>query len=287
MMKLPQPETSTSRQYAILIVLVVLAVLLTTMWFREGDRGLVHRLRGGVQTVASPVGAFGEVVTRPVRNVFRWTSELGVSRSQLEALRTQNDELRSRVASLEEARLQNERLQALVGFVQTSKLQAVGARVIGRPTDSWEGVITIDRGSADGVRESMPVLGASGLLGQTVSVTQHSARVRLLTDPNSGVAAMVQASRAEGLARGSISGELSLDFVSREATVKAGDVVITSGMGGIYPKGLLVGEITKVTNNPTALYQDIEVRPSTALGDIEEVVVLVGAAPAAQIGGGE
>ena len=285
-MKLPQPEKSSSA-LGVVIALLVASLVITTVWYREGDRGPVHQLRSVVQTAVAPLQAAGEFVTRPARGAFAWASDLGVSRSQLAALKQQNTELRNRVASLEEARQENERLRALFGFVQTAKLDAVGARVIGRPTNTWERVITIDRGSADGIKVEMPVLAAKGLLGQTISVTKHSARVRLITDARSGVAGMIQANRAEGVVRGSIEGAVNLEFVSRETTVRAGDVIITSGMGGVYPKGLLVGEIAGATQTPSSLFQEILVTPSANLAGLEEVVVLTGAPPATQIGGGE
>jgi len=285
-MKLPQPEKS-SASIGLLIVLVVLALSITTVWFREGDSGPIHRARLGMLAVSAPVQAGGEVVTRPIRGFIAWSSDLGVSRSQLEALRTQNVELRRRVSTLEEARLENIRLKKLAGFTQASNTKSVGARVIGRPTNQWEGVITIDRGTADGIAAGMPVVGAQGLLGQTVGVTKHAAKVRLITDPQSGVASMIQSTRAEGVVRGSIEGKLTLDFVSAETTVRAGDVVISSGMGGVYPKGLIVGEVTRVRSAPSALYQDIEVTPSGRLTGLEEVLVLVSVPAAADIGGGE
>ncbi len=285
-MRLPHPEKS-SAQPGLLVFFVVLALVITTVWFREGETGPVHRLRGGVHAVTAPVGAVGEFVTRPVRGLFAWASDLGVSRSQLETLRTQNDELRKRVSELEEARLENLRLEGLVDFVQSSKTAAVGARVIGRPTNSWEGVITIDRGTDDQVREGMPVVGPAGLLGQTVDVTAHSARVRLITDPDSGVAAMLQSERAEGIVSGSIDGKLTMDFVSTDTTVRAGDVVITSGIGGVYPKGLIVGEVTSVRKTPSDLYQNIELVPSGQIAGLEEVLVLIGVVPKTDVGAGE
>lgn len=285
-MKLPQPEKSQA-SVGLLIVLVVLSLAITTVWFREGESGPIHKARLGVLVVAAPVQSLGEVVTRPVRGFVSWASDLGVSRSQLEALRKQNAELRSRVSLLEEARLENIRLKKFAGFTQASQIKTVGARVIGRPTNQWEGVITIDRGSADGVKAGMPVVGAQGLLGQTVGVTKHAAKVRLITDPNSGVAAMVQATRAEGIVHGSIDGKLTLDFVSSETTVRAGDIVISSGMGGVYPKGLIVGEVTRVRTTPSSLYQDIELTPTGELLGLEEVLVLVGVPATPDVGGGE
>lgn len=265
-----------------LALFVVAAIVLMTVWFREGDTGPIHRVRVGVQTVMSPVSAAGEFVTRPVRGFFEWAGDLGVSRSQLEQLREQNAQLRARVAELEEARLENERLRGLVDLAQAREYQAVAARVIGRPTNSWEGVILINRGSSQGVRPGMPVVGPEGLLGQTVEVGPVSSRVRLISDQRSGVAALVQRSRAEGVVRGSIERTLGLDFVSVGTTVTPGDVVITSGLGGVYPKGIVIGEVGEVRKSPAALYQNISVIPASDLEGLEEVLVLVGA-PEARI----
>lgn len=285
-MRVQRTETQGPRP-GWLILFVALSVVLITLWFRESDTGMLHRVRAGVQTVTAPVSAAGEVVTRPVRGLFAWAGDLGVSRSQLERLRDQNERLRARVAELEEARIENVRLRKLVKLSEARDLQSIAARVIGRPTNSWEGVITIDRGTSDGVRAGMPVVGPRGLLGQTVSVTQGSAKVRLITDQRSRVAAMVQRTRAEGIVRGAVDGRLSLDFVSTETTVRAGDVIITSGMGGVYPKGLVIGEVTEVDRRVNELYQSIGLEPTSNLAGIEEVLVLVGEPPAVIPEGGE
>lgn len=266
---------------------IAIAVVLMTMWYRESDVGPLHRLRTGVHAATAPISAAGEWATGPFRGFFAWAGDLGVSRSQLEQLRTQNEQLRSRVAELEEARLENERLRELVKIVQATDLESVGAHVIGRPENSWEGVITIDRGTADGVRIGMPVVGSLGLLGQTVQVAKNSSRVRLITDQRSGVAAMIQSSRAEGIVHGSIEGDLSLDFVSRETTVRAGDVVISSGLGGVFPKGLLIGEVLDVDRNANSLQQLIRIIPASDPSKTEEVIVLIGAPPSTAPEGGE
>jgi len=270
-----------------LVLFVALAIVLMTVWYREGDSGPVHRVRAGVQVVAAPIAAGGEYITRPVRGLFGWASDLGVSRSQLEELRTQNQSLRVRVAELEEARLENERLRALVELPKAQELKSVAAHVIGRPPNSWEGVISIDRGSTDGIRVGMPVIGPQGLLGQTIAVAPGTSRVRLITDQRSGVAALVQRTRAEGVVRGSIDGRLALDFVSMDARVKKGDVVITSGIGGRYPKGLPVGEVSEVRREANALYQEIRVQPASNPAGLEEVLVIVGEPPSVVPDGGE
>ena len=273
-MRVQHNETQAPRP-GWLILFVALSIVLITLWHREADTGPLHRVRLAAHAVTAPVSAAGEWVTRPVRGLFGWASDLGVSRSPLEELRQQNQRLRMRVAELEESRLENERLRSLVELAQAQDLESVAARVIGRPNNSWEGVIVIDRGSSDGIAAGMPVIGSGGLLGQTVSVAANSARVRLITDQRSGVAAMIQRGRAEGVVRGSIDGNLSFDFVSTEATLTAGDVVITSGMGGVYPKGIVIGEVTEVRQMENSLFQEIDLAAAARLTGLEEVLVIV------------
>lgn len=285
-MRVQRAETPGARP-GWLILLVAVAIVLITVWYREGDTGPIHRVRRVVLAAAAPVSSGGEFLTRPVRGFLSWASDLGVSRSQLEELRAQNTSLRTRVAELEEARLENARLTELVKLTQTDELESVGAHVIGRRTSAWEGVITIDRGSADGVQVGMPVLGPLGLLGQTFEVASSSAKVLLISDPRSRVAAMIQSSRLEGIVAGSIDGKVTLDFVSADTTVTAGDVVITSGLGGRYPKGIVVGEVLSAERTPSALQQTIRITPSSDPSVLEEVLVLVGRAPATDLEGGE
>lgn len=285
-MQRPGPENATARPW-VLVLLVVAALVVTTIYARESSTGPLHLTRTGVQSAVRPVEVAGTWLTTPLRTVSEWVSNLGVSRAEVAQIKAQNAELRRRNAELEEARQENERLKGLVQLVETQKLASLGAHVIGRPENSWEGVITIDRGSSDGVKAGMPVMSADGLLGQTVAVTAHSAKVRLITDQRSGVAGMLQSSRAEGIVRGSISRELTMDFVSKDATVTLGEVVLTSGMGGVFPKGLIVGEVFEVDAPSNALYPLIKVRPTAKLEGIEEVAVLTGPTSAPATGSGE
>lgn len=261
----------------LLVILVVLSLALVTVHFREGNSGPLHAIRRGVAVVAAPVSRVGEGIAVPFRIVGDWFSGLGVSRSEVDALREQNEELRARLAGLEEARQENERLRALVDFAEERKFTQLGARVIGRPSSTWEGVIIIDRGTADGVRAGMPVLAAQGLVGQIVETAVHTSRVRLITDQQSGVAGMLQSSRVVGIVQGSIDRTLSLNFVSKDSTPTVGDVVITSGLGGVYPKGLVVGDVTAVDSRRADLYPRITLASRVPVDALEEVLVLLAA----------
>lgn len=260
----------------LLVGLVVASLVLVTVYFREGDTGIVHKMRSGMLEVVAPLERVGEAIASPFESVGAWFSNLAVSRDDLADLRSQNDELRARLAELEEARQENERLRQLVEFAEERKLTKLGARVIGRPTSSWEGVITIDRGSVDGVEPGMPVLAAQGLLGQVFEVSSHAAKVRLITDQRSGVAGMVQSTRVAGVVKGSIEGDLTLDFVSAETTPVVGDVIITSGLGGVYPKGLVVGDVTSVEERRGELFPRIRLVSRVPVAQLEEVLILVG-----------
>lgn len=284
-MRLPEPEKRGGAGL-LLAVFVVLSLVITTVYYREGDSGPVRTLRRGMQVITTPVSATGYWLFTPLRAVTNFVGGLGMSRSDAQQLTEQNAELRAKVAELEEARLENERLRKLVDFVEARDLESLGARVIGRPINAWDGSLLLDRGSDDGVENGMPVLAPEGLLGQVIEVTKRSARVRLITDQRSGVAAMLQRTRAEGIVRGSIEGDLSMEYVSREMSVTAGDVVLTSGMGGVYPKGLLIGEVSEVVLDANDLYPNIAVRPTAQFQDFEEVIVLIGARQEPDLGGG-
>ncbi|MRS11564.1 MAG: rod shape-determining protein MreC [Actinobacteria bacterium] len=271
----PEPKRGNPR---LLIILVVLSLALLTLYFREGDTGPLRTARSVTLEVTAPIARLGTAAASPFRAFTVWVEGLGASRERLETLEAQNDELRARLAELEEARQENERLRALVEFAEERKLAKLGARVTRRPVSIWEGVIQLDRGSSDGVESGMPVIAAQGLVGQVAEVSPNSCTVRLLTDQQSGVAAMIQSTRATGVVRGSVSGELSLDFVDRAQLPIVGDVVITSGLGGVYPTGIVVGDVTLVDDRRGELYPRVTLESRVQVDRIEEVFILVGTA---------
>lgn len=271
----------------VLVAFIVASLVITTVWYREGDGGPLHAARRVVLAVGSPFAAAGTVIMTPVRVVANFVSDTGVSREEFVSLRSQNEQLKARLAQLEEARAENERIRELVKFAQAQDYRTVGARVIGRPTDSWERSMVVDRGTADGVRLGAPVVAAGGLVGQVIEVTAGSSKVRLITDAGSGVAVIVQRTRAEGVVRGSVAGDLMLDFVAKDKAPEKGDVLITSGMGGAYPKGIVVGEVASAAAAQADLFPKVSVSSRVPIDRIEEVLVLVDAAPEPQAGSNE
>jgi len=261
----------------VLAAFVIVSLLVTTLWFREGTGGPMHVARRAVLAISEPFAVAGGALTSPFRAAADWASGGAVSRSEYEDLKKQNVQLRQRVAELQEAKAEADRLNALVSFAHAQDYATVGARIVGRPTDSWGGSVVIDRGTTKGVKAGDPVVAAGGLMGQVIDVTPWNARVRLITDSSSGVSVLVQRTRANGVVRGSLDGKLHLDFVDKVKMPVRGDVLVTSGLGQVYPKGIVVGEVTDVSSQQADLYPAVAVTSLVDIGRIEEVLVLTGA----------
>ena len=255
--------------------LIIASMLITSIDHRGGEESAFGSIRQGVQVVVTPIAAAGSWMFSPIRSASRWFSGLTSRPADLAALEAQNTALRAQVALLEEERRENQRLTRLLEFVAKEDLDTIGARIIGRQVSTWEAVLTIDRGSEDGLEAGMPVLAPEGLLGHVFEVNDRSSRVRLITDQKSGVAAILQSTRQEGIVAGSTDGRLTMDFVSLDTTVTAGEPVLTSGIGGMYPKGLLIGSVGEFEVRRGDLFQSITVEPLVDVRAVENVVVLM------------
>ena len=148
------------------------------------------------------------------------------------------------------------------------------ARIIGNSSDAWSRAVTIDKGTAAGFSCGMAVCNSGGVIGQIVEVSATTSTVQLITDEGSGVSAMIQSTRAQGMLLGQPDGSLRLSYVSTESDVKVGDIVITSGIGGVYPKGLPLGTVSSVEKSDNDVYYTIVVRAQSTAENNEEVLVI-------------
>lgn len=257
-----------------LIVFCIVSVLLLTFYIREGESGPIHTVRGAVTAITSPLRYAGSAVATPFNALGNVFSNLTASQDTLDQLTRENEELTARVAELAEAEATASRLESLLGLQSTYNLQSTAARIIGSSSDAWSQTVTIDKGSADGLAINMPVTNAGGVIGQIIEVSTNTSTVRLLTDENSGISAMVQETRAQGMLQGQPDGTLRLNYVSVDSDVQEGDIIITSGIGGVYPKGLPLGTVSSVTSEANALYYTIVVTPASQTENNEEVLVI-------------
>ena len=232
--------------------------------FERTVLNLTAPLQGGIASV-----------NRAVDGVWSDYLDLVDVRRENKELRESVKILNSRLLESREAFLANERLQKLLDLKTTLRIPSLTASVIGEDGAPWFKTLTINRGGADGLQEGMPVIVAEGVVGQVVKVAANSSRVLLLTDNASSMAGMIQRSRARGVVKGKGGGRCSLEFTLREEDVKVGDAIITSGVGGVFPKGLAVGEVSMVKKGEYGIFQTIEVRPAANISRLEEVIVLL------------
>lgn len=257
-----------------MIVLCVISLLLLTFYLREGDNGPIHAVRGGVMTVTSPVRMLGSAVAAPFGALGNIAQNATASSETLSELKKRNEELTAQVAELSEAQETAERLEKLVGLKSTYSLESTAARIIGSTGDAWTDSVIIDKGSASGFEVGMPVCSSGGVIGQIIEVSANTSTVRLITDDQSGVSAMIQGSRAQGVLQGQADGTLRLEYVVSDAEVATGDIVITSGIGGTFPKGLPLGTVASIDRAPNAVYYTIVVRAASSAESNEEVLVI-------------
>jgi rod shape-determining protein MreC len=232
-----------------------------------------------------PVGAVLMWVLRPLQMAAQGTANwvVGIQDNYLtmSGFKAENERLRRRIQELEverqrllEADAVNRKLQQLLEFRSQLPSKAVTASIIANSASSWFQGCILDKGSADGVQKDMAVVTPLGVVGKVVSVTKRSAKVILLTDANSGIDVLVQRTRSRGIVSGSLDNGTVLKYMKRSEDVQVGDRLITSGVDGVFPKGLLVGTVIKVNKQHLGLFQSVEVLPAVQSSRVEEVLVV-------------
>ena len=205
--------------------------------------------------------------------------DIATVHEQNKMLRNEVEQLRVQNLEASEALSENERLRAMLGYQKAAKqFDFVSARVIGRESATWSSMITISRGQMDGIENDMPVVTPEGLVGHVVEAGWNSSKVQLILDPRSSVGTIVQ--RAESRVAGIVQGDMDnptmpqMVNIAKNADVVEGDVVVTSGFGGIYPKGLVVGLVSSIQNDTGGLLKIGLLEPAVDFQKLEDVMVI-------------
>lgn len=210
-------------------------------------------------------------IRREVRGIIFYHRNL----IQNERLKKEIDLLRQKLNNVEEILLENTRLENLLSLKQNSVYKVISARVIGRSPDNWSSVIIIDKGRHNGIKEGMVARGYLGLVGRVIEVSASASKIMLINDPNFRVSGLVQRSRQEGLVSGTLGNFLVMRYLPKEADIKVLDIVITSGLTALYPKGLLIGTATEIGEEFSGLSRYAIIKPAVELSNIEEVLIIV------------
>ena len=183
------------------------------------------------------------------------------------------DRLRLENQITNELLAENERLRDAFGFQKLHPTRPLLAQVIGKNASPVSSTFTVNRGAADGVVKDLPVIAPDGVVGRVQAATDGTAKVMLITDPGSTIAVRVHRNREEGLLEGKLD-RCALKYVSFYVDVQEGDVLVTSGLDGIFPKGLPVAVVTAVRKHEASSFQSVEARPASRFSRLEEVLVL-------------
>lgn len=251
-----------------------------------------------LQIVLAPLQRGMTEVVRNVGDLFQTVREVRALREEVAALREQVDALTVENIRLREFEAEATQLRALLGFVQANPtwaylgadvvgrsacLNAPCADVVGQEPNPYIRTLTINAGEAEGVRVGMPVVtGGAVLVGRVARVSLHTSQVQLITDPGSSIAAMLQQSRATGLVVGQPDGSLRMVYIPQDDQVPVGDVVLTSGLGGAFPRGLVMGQVFQVIRQDFALFQEAIIHPAVDYRRVEWVLVITSFQPFVQ-----
>jgi rod shape-determining protein MreC len=263
------------RRYTIPAFIIALLLLgLVLMSLRVKQRQGITFFDSLFMEFTSPVQQAATFVIKTVHGVFQHYVFLV-------HLQKENGLLRKRIAELQEENhqakemvLAHERLRKLLEFRERMPTSTIAAQVIGQDPTSWFKSVTINKGERDGVNRGMAVISPEGVIGQILKTSPDYATVLLMTDYNSAIDAIVQRTRAKAIVEGKEENRCQLKYLLRTEEVEVGDIVITSGLGGIFPKGLTIGEVRSVDKKGHGVFQYADLVPSVDLTKLEEVLVL-------------
>jgi len=252
-----------------LVLTLVLMLIVTAVGRQEfnAPHKLALEIIGFVQSGVAKCTGY-------VQSIGRGYRELINVREENRRLREELKKYKAAMATYQEAVATNVRLAKLLELKEGLPPPTITARIIGKDPSQWFKTIIIDRGSSDGVERGMPVVTVEGIVGQVMNTSPHYAKVLLANDPNSAVDALVQKNRVQGIIKGDGKGFI-LYYVLRNNEVHQGDVIVTSGLGGVFPKGLPIGTVTKVIKTRRGMFQKIEVEPAVDFSQLEYVIIVM------------
>lgn len=259
------------RRYSVLALVVVAAIALLSAQHGRPGEGLW--LAEGIAALTAPIQLTFGRIHRGAASL--WTGYLDWKhlRTELSRLRAETAALRLRQVRHEALEAENARLRSLASLREQLPDRALGGDVIARDWNGFTRGLTINRGRADGLERLAPVLVSGGVVGRVAVVRQRLAIIQVLTDPASSIGGLVVRTRAQGLVEGVAGGRLRIKVAASEEPLKPGDLIVTSGIGELFPRGVPLGRVQR-TFAPAGLFRTAELEPAVDLSDVEEVLVL-------------
>lgn len=257
-----------------LLIALVLLLVFSVLSLSLKRSPALKKVEGLVISLTAPGMEGLQYLGRSVKQLWLGYIYLVEVRRQTVELERQLEEYRQREVRFQEAQQALTRLEALLDLKRQVALPVIGARVIAYDPSLWSRSAIIDQGKVQGVKEGLPVLAPQGIVGRVVEVYPEYSKTMLIVDRKSAADAMIQRTRVRGILKGKGGNRCSLEFVPKNADVQVGDLVLASGLVGLYPKGLVFGKVTAANKKNPGVFQEIEVTSSADLSALEEVLVV-------------
>jgi len=256
----------------ILGILIVLCIVLAS--FNLKYQNILPAGKSIILEVVSPLQKAVTFLINPFIKSIKTINKLSGILEENRILTEKVNTLLKENIYLKELERENRELRELLGSSYYEKFEVKLAKVIGKNRTDWKNSFFIDKGTNHNIKINMSVINQSGLIGRIITTSRNFSEVKLITDPNSSVAAMVQDSRKTGIIQGTGDNTLKFDLVAKEVEIDTGDIIITSGLGGIFPEGIQVGRVFDIRNLDYELYKNIKILPACNFDDIEEVLII-------------
>jgi rod shape-determining protein MreC len=264
------------RKYQSIVVAAILLIasltILTYSAVRLSETGLLRKM---VLETAAPIENAINISLKSLHDAWKRYLFLVGLENENRQLRREKALLSDQLNRYREGYLEGIRLQKLLTLRDGFPYRTVAARVIDSDRTSLFKTLLINKGTSDGLRVGLAVLSDHGVVGRIIETSWHASRVLLMIDENSNVDALIQRSRAQGILQGAGAMGSNLKYISRTEEVLLGDVVLSSGLAGVFPKGLLLGSVTGVSRREGGLFQKIDVAPAVDFGKLEEVMAVI------------
>lgn len=268
-----------NRKWLIPVMFLIISVSVVNITLKR--EYVFKSLETPLLTALSPVQKTLSDLGFTIRETLNTIPQFFYLKQENEALKNQVAELLQYKQNLVEYQKENQELRSLLGFRNRSfQYDLEAAEVIARDPGNWFNVITIDKGESHGIEKDMAVITDKGLVGYILSTTSNTSKVMLITDERSSVSAMIQRTRDNGVVKGTIdpapNGYLKMVFLPHDANLVKGDIVISSGLGGLIPKGIVIGEVEEANKESHELMQYAIIKPSVDFLKLERVFVIKG-----------
>jgi rod shape-determining protein MreC len=256
-------------------ILLLLALLLSVIFL------LPKQTRSVLQTVGQPISAVVflpiEALTTLEQSVIGLWQEYVALRHVREdnrQLRRDLDVLQRQNSDLRESAVAAQRLGSLLEFKEQFVPHTVAARVVGRDSTNWYSSVILNKGDRDGIQPEMGVMTSAGIVGRVVKTGPFSSIVLLVTDPHNAITGIIQRSRDEGIVEGTFQGRARIKYLPLLASIRVGDIVVTSGLTGGFPRGIVIGTVLTMQKEEGELFQSAEIAPQADLSKLEEVLII-------------